>query len=58
LQRWRRGWSSSEQASPRTTPVDLIYIEESDEEGVEYRFVEEHAMYKDVEEGEVPKVGM
>jgi hypothetical protein len=36
LRRWRRGWSSSEQTSPRITLMDLVYIQALDEkEGVE-----------------------
>jgi hypothetical protein len=36
LRRHRRGWSSSEQARPKATLVDLVHIEESKEdEGVE-----------------------
>jgi hypothetical protein len=40
LNRWKRSWSSSEQGGPKTTPVDLIYIQELDEkEGVEQQYV-------------------
>ncbi len=36
LRRQRKCWSSSEQGSPRVTPMDLVYIQESNkEEGME-----------------------
>jgi hypothetical protein len=36
LHRHKRGWSTSEQVGPKTTPMDLVYIEKSDEDkGVE-----------------------
>jgi hypothetical protein len=41
LHRCKRGWSSSEQARPWATSMDLVYIEELEEdEGVEQQFVE------------------
>jgi hypothetical protein len=40
LRRCIKGWSSSEQARPRATSTDLIYIEKLEkDEGVEQRFV-------------------
>jgi hypothetical protein len=41
----KRGWSSSVQARPRITSVDLVNIEESEEDkGVEQRFVDTQTM--------------
>ncbi len=44
LWRCKRGWSSNKQVGTKTTPMDLIYIEELDEdEGVEHQSMEEYA---------------
>jgi hypothetical protein len=49
LRKRRRSWTSSEQGGPRATPVDPIYIQKSDKEGVEQQFVEgQAATQKDV----------
>jgi hypothetical protein len=56
LKRQRRGWSSREQGGPRATPVDLVHIYESEEEGIEKQYVEGHVVaHKDTKEKEVPE---